>query len=138
VNYFTGSKGERAGNSVLVTRSQGRYNRVRFSGEGQVRWIVFVIPLCLVFSASGQNVNPGYPAEIQAQKHVSPEEMRQRLAGAELQKDAKELSELCAVLPKDMDAVKQGMVPKDTIDRLKRMEKLSKRVREQLVRAGSF
>jgi len=93
--------------------------------------------LFLAFSllpAAGQNVNPANPVEIQAQKHVSPEEMRARLASVEFHKDAKELSELCATVPKDMDGVRQGMVAKDVIERLKRLEKLSKRVREQLTR----
>ena len=101
-----------------------------------MRWLLCLIPCCMIFWAAAQNVNPGYPVEIQAQKHVSPEELRERLAGGELQKNARELGELCAVLPKDMDAVKQGTVPKETIERLKRVEKLSKRVREQLTRAG--
>jgi len=96
--------------------------------------------LLLAFSllpAASQNVNPANPVEIQAQKHVSPEEMRARLASVELHKDAKELSELCATVPKDMDGVTQGMVSKDVIERLKRLEKLSKRVREQLTRAAA-
>jgi hypothetical protein len=33
-----------------------------------------------------------------------------------------------------MDGLKQGVLPKEAINRLKRMEKLSKHVREQLTR----
>jgi hypothetical protein len=62
--------------------------------------------------------------------------MRNRVADIQLQKDAKELSELCAALPDDMASVKQGLLPKETIEKLKRVEKLSKRVREQLARAS--
>jgi hypothetical protein len=46
-----------------------------------------------------QNVNPMHPEEIQVQKHTSPEDMRARLANVQLQKDAKELAELCASVP---------------------------------------
>src|SRR5262252_11182806 len=96
----------------------------------------YLLVFCSVLPAAvSQNVNPAYPVEIQAQKHVSPEEMRARLASVELHKDAKELSELYATVSKDMDGVTQGMVSKDVIERLKRLEKLSKRVREQLTRA---
>ena len=102
-----------------------------------MRSLLCLILLCTAFSAAGQNVNPGNPVEIEAQRHVSPEEMRERLTGAELQQDASELAELSAALRKDMDAVKQGMVVNGTIDRLKKIEKLSKRVREQLARHGS-
>jgi hypothetical protein len=84
-----------------------------------------------------QNVNPMHPEEIQVQKHPSPEDMRTRLANVQLQKDAKELADLCSSVPKDMDGVRQGLLPQDLPERLKRMEKLSKRVREQLTRAST-
>jgi hypothetical protein len=99
---------------------------------------------CLVLGAMlvaitvrSQNVNPSNPVEIQAQKHLSPDEMRARLANLELQKDAKELAELCASVPTDMDGVKQGLLSKDVLEKLKRVEKLSKRVREQLTRISA-
>jgi len=97
--------------------------------------------LCLlllaVIPAGSQNVNPGYPVEVEAQKHVTPHELRERLANLELQKDAQELSELCASIPKDMDGLKQGLVAKDALEKLKRVERLSKRVREQLARTSA-
>ena len=51
--------------------------------------------------------------------------------------DAKELAELCASVTTDMDTVKQGLLPKDATERLKRMEKLSKRMRDNLTRAST-
>ena len=98
--------------------------------------------LCLLIGLltvplSGQNVNPMHPEEISAQKHPSPDDMRARTANVQLQKDAKELAELCASVPGDMDGVKQGLMSKDLVDRLKRMEKLSKHVRELLTQASS-
>jgi len=84
----------------------------------------------------GQNVNPMHPVEIEAQKHTSPDDMRSRVADGQLQKDAKELAELCASVPDDMASVRQGLLPKEAIEKLKRVEKLSKRVREQLARAS--
>jgi hypothetical protein len=101
-------------------------------------------PSCLVLgvvlvaiTVRSQNVNPSNPVEIQAQKHLSPDEMRARIANLELQKDAKELAELCASVPTDMDGVKQGLLAKDVLEKLKRVEKLSKRVREQLTRISA-
>ena len=81
-----------------------------------------------------QNVNPMHPEEIQVQKHASPEDMRERLANVQLQKDAKDLAELCASVPVDMAGIKQGVLAKDVLEKLKRLEKLSKHVREQLTR----
>jgi hypothetical protein len=85
-----------------------------------------------VIAVSAQNVNLKHPNDISAQKQITPDEMRDRAAQVQLQKDAKELSELCASIPPDMDGVKQGLLPKDGLDKLKRLEKLSKRVREEL------
>ena len=81
-----------------------------------------------------QNVNPNYPVDVQAQKHSSPDDMRARMSNLQLQKDAKELAELCASVRSDMDGVQQGLLSKDAVERLKRVEKLSKHVREQLTR----
>jgi len=85
-----------------------------------------------------QNVNPNYPVqEIQAQKHPSADDMRSRMSNLQLRKDAKELAELCASVASDMDGVKQGLLSKDVLEKLKRVERLSKRVREQLTRTST-
>ncbi len=92
----------------------------------------------LFFAASvqGQGVNTMHPPEIDAQKHASPEDLRDRMGDAQFQKDAKELAEICASVREDMDGLKQGLLSKDLVERLKRMEKLSKHVREQLTRTN--
>jgi hypothetical protein len=84
-----------------------------------------------------QNVNPMRPEEIQVQKHPSPEDMRARASNLQLQKDAKELAGLCASVSDDMDHVKQGLLSKDSLEKLKRLEKLSKRVREELTQTST-
>ncbi len=83
-----------------------------------------------------QNVNLKHPEEVGAQKPTTSEEMRDRAARLQLQKDAKELSDLCASLPPDLDGIKQGILPKDVPEKLKRLEKLSKRLREELTQAA--
>lgn len=98
-----------------------------------VRILALVMGVLLsAVSLPGQNVNPMHPEQISAQKHESPADMRARAANVQLQKDAKELSELCAAMPGDLDGVKQGLMSKDVLEKLKRMEKLSKHVRELL------
>jgi hypothetical protein len=97
-----------------------------------------LLAICLVtVPVHSQNVNPMNPTEIQAQKHPSPEDIRAHVSNLQLQKDANELAELCASVPSDMNGVKQGLLPKDVVEKLKRVEKLSKRVREQLTRAST-
>ena len=50
----------------------------------------------------------------------------------QLQHDAKELAALSASLPADIDQVNRGVLPKDVVEKLKRIEKLSKRLRGEL------
>ena len=52
----------------------------------------------------------------------------------ELQREAKELLELSQSLQPDMESLNHGLLPKDTIDKLKRIEKLSKRLRGELAK----
>jgi len=78
-----------------------------------------------------------HPQEINVQHRLSPEEIRERLNVSQVKKDAKELYELCASVTTDMDSVQQGLLPKDATERLKRMEKLSKRMRDNLIRAST-
>src|ERR1700675_810344 len=103
-----------------------------------MRSILWLVPgaLLLAVPLRSQNVNPNYPAEVQVQKHASPDYIRARVSNLQLQQDAKDLAELCASVPSDMDGIKQGLLPKEVLEKLKRVEKLSKRVREQLMRSS--
>ena len=51
-----------------------------------------------------------------------------------LQHDARELADLSASVAGDMNRVGRGLLPKDVIDKLKRVEKLSKQLRGELTR----
>lgn len=83
-----------------------------------------------------QNVNIKQPSDISAQKQITSDEMRDRAAHIQLQKDEKELGALCASISSDMDDVAKGVLPKDELEKLRRLEKLSKRVREQLAQSS--
>jgi hypothetical protein len=50
----------------------------------------------------------------------------------QLRHDAKELADLSASLMADIDQVNRGLLPKDVVEKLKRIEKLSKRLRTEL------
>ena len=51
-----------------------------------------------------------------------------------LKHDAEELSNLAASVPTDVQSVSKGLISKDLIQKLKQIEKLSKRLRNQLDR----
>lgn len=55
-----------------------------------------------------------------------------RIDPERLQREAKELLELSQSVQPDLQQVKQGLLPKDTVEKLKRIEKLSKHLRGEL------
>ena len=94
--------------------------------------------LLVTIPLPSQTVNLNHPSqEIEVQHHATPEEIRDRLSGPQMQKDAKELADLCASIPADMDGVRRGLLDKDVLEKLKRVEKLSKHMREELTRAST-
>jgi len=55
-----------------------------------------------------------------------------RIDFVQLQREAREMSDLAQTIPNDISQVNQGLMPKDTLDKLKRIEKLSKHMRGEL------
>jgi hypothetical protein len=51
---------------------------------------------------------------------------------AQLQKEADDLARTAQTIPSDVASVRKGMLPKDVIQKLKQIEKLSKRLRTEL------
>jgi len=50
----------------------------------------------------------------------------------EMEREAKELAQLADAIPGDVEQLKQGLLPKGTVEKLKRIEKLSKQLRAQI------
>jgi hypothetical protein len=57
-----------------------------------------------------------------------------RVSPAQLRQEAQELSSLAQTITQDIDAVNRGVLPKDTVSRLKRVEKLAKQLRQEIGR----
>jgi len=100
-------------------------------------WVVPLLWLLASVEASGQH-RPTYPHPPQAAdtatiENVQPQpSQRARLNPAELQQEVQELSSLAQDLTQDIDAVNRGLLPRDTVDKLKRVEKLAKRLRKEI------
>lgn len=58
--------------------------------------------------------------------------LKRRLDLAELQKEADDLARTAQSIPSDVANVRKGMLPKDVIQKLKQIEKLSKHLRTEL------
>ena len=57
---------------------------------------------------------------------------QQHIDVAKLQREADDLARTAQTIPTDLADVRQGILPKDVIEKLKRIEKLSKRLRSEL------
>lgn len=51
---------------------------------------------------------------------------------AQLQRDADDLARTAQTIPSDVASVRKGMLPKDVLQKLKQIEKLSKHLRNEL------
>jgi len=58
--------------------------------------------------------------------------LRRRIDPMRLQKDADDLARADQTIPSDVADIRRGTLPKDTIQKLKEIEKLSKRLRSEL------
>jgi hypothetical protein len=67
-------------------------------------------------------------APVKAASTTSP----RRIDLEKLQKEADDLARTAQTIPADVASVRQGMLPKDVIEKLKQIEKLSKRLRGEL------
>ena len=67
----------------------------------------------------------GKPGQDQAR-------LQQRIDLVKLQREADDLARTAQTIPTDVASVRKGILPKDTIQKLKDIEKLSKRLRSEL------
>ena len=101
--------------------------------------IVSVTILCSVvsFAQGGRPVPPGIRQADhtieQSEKNVPPP-LYQRSATdlARLKHDADELASLAQTIPPSVEQTTKGVLPKDLVGRLKRIEKLAKQLRSQV------
>lgn len=105
--------------------------------------LLALLALCL--SANGQSVPPGAPVSPGYEPtppalHLPPYPGRSpapRVDPVALQREAKELLDLSQSLQPDFESLKRGLLSKDLLDRLKRIEKLSKRLRGEIAPLGN-
>lgn len=103
----------------------------------------FCLSICgLLFLSSPADpqsgAKPYRPGVREDEKHVTkivdeaPLVERGKVDYVQVQRDADELARLAQSIPPDIENTAKGLLPKDVIERLKRIEKLSKQLRSQL------
>jgi hypothetical protein len=75
----------------------------------------------------------GDVARIQPEEPTGPlAQPKIKLDPDQLQREARELLDLSQALQADIESVNHGMLPKDTVERLKRIQKVAKHLRGEI------
>lgn len=103
---------------------------------------LFVVLLACVYPAMGQakdvyipGIPPPPPSMDPDHGKTPPDEPRlpqHHIDLVKLQQEADDLARTAQTIPTDVAGVRGGTLPKDIIEKLKRIEKLSKRLRSEL------
>jgi len=96
--------------------------------------VSLLIAFVLVGASIGQRGNYPKPPASAIPGQLPPPETKvfRRLDTIEMEREARELSALATSVPGDVDLLKKGLLPKDAAEKLRRIEKLSKRLRAQI------
>ena len=103
-------------------------------------WLAIILLECVLSSGAQMKdvYIPGVPAQPAPmdrdhEKQVPDEpKLQHRVDLVKLQQEADDLARTAQTIPTDVAGVRQGTLPKDIIDKLKRIEKLSKHLRTEL------
>jgi hypothetical protein len=74
---------------------------------------------------------PSVPSD--SETTTKPQSPQARMNVLEMERESKELSQIAGTIPGDVDLLKKGLLPKDVVGKLKRIEKLSKHLRGEIV-----
>ena len=104
-------------------------------------FFLFLLLLFFLFASPGgaQARSGGFPTPPEPAEKPStladgpPAARRVRIDRVQLEREARELLELSQSLQLDIDRVNHGLLPRDTLQKLKRIEKLSKHLRSELL-----
>lgn len=101
--------------------------------------LAIVLLLCVLSGAQMKDVyTPGVPPPpppMDPDHGKTPPgdpRLQPRIDPVKLQRDADDLARAAQTIPTDVANIRRGTLPKDTIQKLKEIEKLSKRLRSEL------
>lgn len=95
--------------------------------------VALVVYVSLATPQSSGHRFPTPPAPLDSQNNEQPPIAPTRHIDLEhLQKEADDLARTAQTIPSDVVSVRKGLLPKDVIEKLKQIEKLSKRMRTEL------
>jgi hypothetical protein len=125
----------------IAEKPRGMQNNSREREVNRMRlmhslvWISFFALFCAAQNREGPTdvppPNPPSIDQLEQLAHQPPPQVR-RIDIAKIRREADELAKLAAGVPPDVTRLQNGLLPKDVINNLKRIEKLSKELRREL------
>jgi hypothetical protein len=95
--------------------------------------IAAALSLFMIFAAAQSHFpTPPEPMDPDAQKTDQAKGPPRHIDFVRVQKEADDLARTAQTIPADVSSIQKGMVPKDVMEKLKEIEKLSKRLRTEL------
>ena len=104
-------------------------------GFAAIALLVCVLPTgAQIKGAYIPGVPPPPPSMDPEQGKTTPDspKVQHRVDPVKLQQDADDLARTAQTIPSDVASIRRGALPKDTMEKLKAIEKLSKRLRSEL------
>lgn len=96
-------------------------------------FVLLAASLLLAQTRIPPGVRQADQVEAQTEKSIPPPiAQRAHLDAAKLVQEADELARIAQTIPPDVASIQKGKLPKDVIEKLKQIEKLSKHLRSQI------
>ncbi len=103
---------------------------------GHTRFLTIAAAILLLSPAAipqtGHFPTPPQSMDPEQQPKEKTPSLSRHVDFAQVQREADELSRTAQTIPSDVGSLRQGMLPKDVIAKLKQIEKLSKHLRSEL------
>jgi hypothetical protein len=98
-----------------------------------VAFVLIAAPLILAQTRIPPGLRQADQVEDQTQKNIPPPiTLQPHFDLVRLGQQADELARIAQTIPPDVASIQEGKLPKDIIEKLKQIEKLSKRLRSQI------
>ena len=118
--------------------------RERRRGTMRAKWglavkrigLLLILTVCLSIANGQRRENWPKPPEPAMHDETSrtPQAKVEHRDLSALENDARELEGLAQMVPSDVTSMKKGLMPKEAVERLKRIEKLAKKMRTEIER----
>ena len=105
---------------------------MRSTAVGLLGVCLLLVVLAVAQTGSHRMPTPPEALDRESQQKESPQSPSRHIDYAQVQREAEELARIAQTIPADTASARKGILPKDVLEKLKQIEKLSKKLRTEL------